>query len=160
MTAFPRKQPPVDFKTQYSLSFTAQEDEIVVDFFCGGGGVASTGLEMGLGRPVAVAKNHSAKAILSPRRTDFALVTVTIQGIRYVVVDIGLRMLQPRELYRAQSFPDSYQIEFGHDGKPFTKSEQVHMCGNSVSPPHMAAIARADVPWRAAVATPRRTAAA
>lgn len=62
MTAFPRKQPPVDFKTQYSLSFTAQEDEIVVDFFCGGGG-AGTGLEMGLGRPVAVAKNHSAKAI-------------------------------------------------------------------------------------------------
>ncbi|AXA67790.1 hypothetical protein [Pseudomonas oryzihabitans] len=37
MTAFPRKQPPVDFKTQYSLSFTAQENEIVVDFFCGGG---------------------------------------------------------------------------------------------------------------------------
>ncbi|WP_186354120.1 DNA cytosine methyltransferase [Pseudomonas oryzihabitans] len=69
-------------------------------------------------------------------------------------------MLQPRELYRAQGFPDSYQIEFGHDGKPFTKSEQVHMCGNSVSPPHMAAIARANDPWRAAVATPRRTAAA
>lgn len=89
-----------------------------------------------------------------------ALVTVTIQGIPYVVVDIGLRMLQPRELYRAQGFPDSYQIEFGHDGKPFTKSEQVHMCGNSVSPPHMAAIARANDPWRAAVATPRRTAAA
>lgn len=89
-----------------------------------------------------------------------ALVTVTIQGTPYIVVDIGLRMLQPRELYRAQGFPDSYQIEFGHDGKPFTKSEQVHMCGNSVSPPHMAAIARANDPWRAAVATPRRTAAA
>jgi DNA (cytosine-5)-methyltransferase 1 len=76
------------------------------------------------------------------------------------VVDIGLRMLQPRDLYRAQDFPDTYQIEFGHDGKPFTKSEQVQVCGSSVSPPHMAAIARANDPWRAAVATPCRTAAA
>jgi len=76
-----------------------------------------------------------------------ALVTVTIQGTPYVVVDIGLRMLQPRELYRAQGFPDDYQIDRGADGKAFTKSQQVHMCGNSVSPPHMAAIARANDPW-------------
>lgn len=79
-----------------------------------------------------------------------ALVTVTIQGTPYVVVDIGLRMLQPRELYRAQGFPDDYQIDRGADGKPFTKSQQVHMCGNSVSPPHMAAIARANDPWQTA----------
>lgn len=88
-----------------------------------------------------------------------AVVTVTIQGTPYVV-DIGLRMLQPRELYRAQCFPDSYQIEFGHDGTPFTKSEQVHMGGNSVSPSHKAAIARSNDPWRAAVAKPRQTAKA
>jgi len=80
-----------------------------------------------------------------------ALVTVTIQGTPYVVVDIGLRMLQPRELYRAQGFPDDYQIDRGADGKAFTKSQQVHMCGNSVSPPHMAAIARAKDPWRSAL---------
>lgn len=77
-----------------------------------------------------------------------ALVTVTIRGTPYVVVDIGLRMLQPRELYRAQGFPDDYRIDHGHDGRKFTKSEQVHMCGNSVSPPHMAAIARANDPWK------------
>jgi len=77
-----------------------------------------------------------------------ALVTVTIRGTPYVVVDIGLRMLQPRELYRAQGFPDDYRIDHGHDGRKFTKSEQVHMCGNSVSPPHMAAIARANDPWQ------------
>ena len=76
-----------------------------------------------------------------------ALVTVTISGTPYVIVDIGLRMLTPRELYRAQGFPDDYIIEFGHDGRRFTKSEQVHMCGNSVSPPPMAAIARANNPW-------------
>lgn len=64
------------------------------------------------------------------------------------MVDIGLRMLQPRELYRAQGFPDDYRIDHGHDGPKFTKSEQVHMCGDSVSPPHMAATARANDPWK------------
>jgi len=76
-----------------------------------------------------------------------ALVTVTIAGTPYVIVDIGLRMLSPRELYRAQGFPDDYIIDRGHDGHRLTKSEQVFMCGNSVSPPPMAAIARANNPW-------------
>jgi DNA (cytosine-5)-methyltransferase 1 len=53
-----QKKHPFDFKTQYGLGFSAQDDEIVVDFFCGGGG-ADTGLEMGLGRAVNVAKNPS-----------------------------------------------------------------------------------------------------
>lgn len=77
-----------------------------------------------------------------------ALVTVTIAGTPYVIVDIGLRMLTPRELYRAQGFPDEYVIDRGHDGRRFTKAEQVHMCGNSVSPLPMAAIAAANDPWR------------
>ncbi len=76
------------------------------------------------------------------------LVTVYVKGTPYVIVDICLRMLQPHELYRAQGFPSSYIIDKGADGKPFTKSEQVHMCGNSVSPPPMAALARANDPWR------------
>ncbi|KEY87781.1 DNA methyltransferase [Pseudomonas capeferrum] len=78
------------------------------------------------------------------------LVTVFVRGTPYVIVDICLRMLQPHELYRAQGFPASYIIDKGADGKPFTKTEQVHMCGNSVSPPPMAALARANDPWRAA----------
>lgn len=78
-----------------------------------------------------------------------ALVTVWISGSPYVIVDIRLRMLKPRELYRAQGFPDSYIIDRGHDGREFNLSEQVHMCGNSVSPGTMAAIARANDPWRA-----------
>ena len=41
-------------------------------------------------------------------------------------------------------------LAYGADGKPFTKTQQVHMCGNSVSPPPMAALARANDPWRAA----------
>ncbi|WP_207878420.1 DNA cytosine methyltransferase [Pseudomonas sp. 32_A] len=75
------------------------------------------------------------------------LVTVFVKGTPYVIVDICLRMLQPHELYRAQGFPASYIIDKGADGKPFTKTEQVHMCGNSVSPPPMAALARANDPW-------------
>lgn len=78
------------------------------------------------------------------------LVTVFVKGTPYVIVDICLRMLQPHELYRAQGFPASYIIDKGADGKPFTKTEQVHMCGNSVSPPPMAALARANAPWRVA----------
>ncbi len=81
-------------------------------------------------------------------RDQLALVTVMIKGEPWVIVDIKLRMLNPRELYRAQGFPDSYVIDRGHDGQPLTKSDQVHMCGNSVSPPPMTAIARANDPWR------------
>ncbi|MNZ50572.1 C-5 cytosine-specific DNA methylase [compost metagenome] len=61
MSSFQKKN-HLDFKTQYGLGFDPQDDEIVVDFVCGGGG-AGTGLEMGLGRPVTVAKNHSSAAI-------------------------------------------------------------------------------------------------
>lgn len=73
-----------------------------------------------------------------------ALVTVVLDGASYLIVDIGLRMLTPRELYRAQGFPDNYIIEYGADGERFNKAEQVHMVGNSVSPLPMAALIRAN----------------
>jgi DNA (cytosine-5)-methyltransferase 1 len=69
---------------------------------------------------------------------------VTVRGEEYAIVDIGLRMLTPRELYRAQGFPESYQIDFGGDGKPLTKTAQVRMCGNSVCPPMSRAIVGAN----------------
>ncbi len=75
-----------------------------------------------------------------------ALVTVMVKGTPYVIVDICLRMLKPSELYKAQGFPADYVITHGADGKPFTKTQQVHMCGNSVSPPPMTALARANDP--------------
>ncbi|SEJ56904.1 DNA (cytosine-5)-methyltransferase 1 [Pseudomonas linyingensis] len=97
--------------------------------------------------------NGDAREIEQPldtitTRDRLALVTVWIGGDPYLIVDICLRMLQPHELYQAQGFPPNYIITHGHDGRRFTKSEQVHMCGNSVSPPPMAAIARANDPWR------------
>ena len=98
-------------------------------------------------------ENTSAADAPAPTVTTkdrLGLVTVFVKGTPYVIVDICLRMLQPHELYRAQGFPDSYIIDKGAEGKPFTKTEQVHMCGNSVSPPPMAALARANDPWRVA----------
>ena len=61
------------------------------------------------------------------------------------IVDIGMRMLQPRELYRAQGFPEGYVIERDPDGTPFTKTAQVRMVGNSVCPPVSEALVRANL---------------
>lgn len=69
---------------------------------------------------------------------------VTVHGIDYQIVDIGLRMLTPRELYRAQGFPDSYIIDRKPDGSPLTKTAQVRMCGNSVCPPLAQALVKAN----------------
>lgn len=74
----------------------------------------------------------------------FGLVTVCISGIPYVVADIGMRMLTPRELARAQGFPDWYVLERTADGTPITKTAQVRGIGNSVCPPIAAALAAAN----------------
>lgn len=68
------------------------------------------------------------------------LVTTTIRGEPYAIVDIGMRMLGPRELFRAQGFPDSYIIDILIDGRLISKANQVRMCGNSVSPQAAAAL--------------------
>lgn len=89
--------------------------------------------------------------------------TLTVDGITYVIVDIGMRMLTPRELFRAQGFPDSYIIDRAYvvdkDGiirinpetgrlleRVLTKEAQIRMCGNSVCPPVACALVRANVP--------------
>jgi len=77
------------------------------------------------------------------------MVLVWIKGTLYVLVDFTLRMLQPRELYRAQGFPPDYIIDWGIDpitGEhiELTKTAQVRMCGNSVCPPVAAALVRAN----------------
>lgn len=77
-------------------------------------------------------------------RDRLALVTVYVKGNPYYIVDITLRMLEPKELYKAQGFPDDYIIIHGHDGRPFTKSAQVRMVGNSVSPPPAIALIKAN----------------
>ena len=71
---------------------------------------------------------------------------VTVHGEDYKIVDIGLRMLTPRELFDAQGFPPDYIFDVDADGKPYPKSEQVARCGNAVCPPIPTALVRANLP--------------
>ena len=71
---------------------------------------------------------------------------VTIHGVDYQIVDIGLRMLEPRELYGCQGFPEDYIIDKDHKGNEYPRSEQVKRCGNAVCPPIPAALVRANAP--------------
>ena len=79
-----------------------------------------------------------------PTHDRFGL--VTIQGVDYAIVDIGLRMLEPHELYGCQGFPDDYIIDHDYDGKSYPRSEQVKRCGNAVCPPIPAALVKANLP--------------
>lgn len=79
-------------------------------------------------------------------------VTLEVDGQSFVVVDIGMRMLTPRELFRAQGFPEDYAIEgvWREDDmgewafQPFPKDVQISCCGNSVSPPIAEALVAAN----------------
>ncbi|MEQ9937831.1 DNA cytosine methyltransferase [Pectobacterium polonicum] len=77
-------------------------------------------------------------------RDRFGLVTV--EGVDYQIIDIGMRMLQPHELYAAQGFPANYIIDHDIDGNPVSKSDQVARCGNAVCPPIAEALVRANLP--------------
>ena len=71
---------------------------------------------------------------------------VTNEGVDYRIVDIGLRMLEPKELYGCQGFPDDYIIDHDYTGKKYPRSEQVRRCGNAVCPPIPAALVKANLP--------------
>ena len=75
---------------------------------------------------------------------------VTVAGEQYQIADIGMRMLEPHELYAAQGFPPDYRIAFDVNGKRYPKTAQVARCGNSVPPPFAEALVRANMPEAAA----------
>ena len=79
-----------------------------------------------------------------PTHDRFGLVTVN--GIDYQITDIGLRMLEPKELYGCQGFPDDYIIDRDSEGNGYPRSEQVKRCGNAVCPPIPAALVKANLP--------------
>lgn len=91
----------------------------------------------------------AAKPVDSPLDTvttkdRFAL--VTIHGEEYIITDIKMRMLQPRELFNAQGFPADYTIDHDDSGRPYPKSKQTARCGNAVTPPVPEALVRANLP--------------
>ena len=93
--------------------------------------------------------HDDAQSILEPLHTVTArdrFGLVVIEGQEYRIVDIGMRMLAPRELFNAQGFPKDYIIEKDADGKHYPKSAQVARCGNAVPPPFAEALTRANLP--------------
>lgn len=102
---------------------------LIVDNFAGGGGDGQS-----LRDPL-----HTITA-----KDRFALVTVG--GEEYGIVDIGMRMLQPRELFSGNGFPPDYIIDVKRsDGKCFTKADKIHKCGNAVVPQVAAAVVNSNV---------------
>ena len=91
----------------------------------------------------------AAKSVNEPLdtiTTKDRFAVVTIHGEDYIITDIRMRMLQPRELFNAQGFPKNYIIDTDADGKTYPKSKQVARCGNAVTPPVPAALVRANLP--------------
>ena len=78
---------------------------------------------------------------------------VTIHGQDYQIIDIGMRMLEPKELYAAQGFPQDYIIDRDFEGKPYPKTAQVARCGNSVPPPFSNALVEANLPELCGITT-------
>jgi DNA (cytosine-5)-methyltransferase 1 len=70
---------------------------------------------------------------------------VTVHGEAYRIVDIGMRMLQPHELFAAQGFPLGYEIDPEYNGRRLTKTQQIGLAGNSVCPQVAEAVVRANV---------------
>lgn len=77
---------------------------------------------------------------------DDEILIFNIKGEEYFIFDIGMRMLQPKELYKAQGFPEDYIIERDYTGKSYPKSKQIARCGNAVPPPFATALVRANFP--------------
>ena len=77
---------------------------------------------------------------------DDEILLLEIDGLRYFIADILLRMLTPRELYNAMGFPADYVIDRDYAGNGYGKAKQVARCGNAVCPPMAAALVRANFP--------------
>ena len=99
--------------------------DLIIDCFAGGGG-ASVGIEMALGRPVDIAINHDPDAILMHKTNH--------PDTLHLTEDIFLRMLRPEELKLMQGFPKDYIIDRDYNWKPYPVAKQVARIGNSVVP--------------------------
>ncbi len=71
---------------------------------------------------------------------------VTLKGENYQIADIGMRMLQPHELFAAQGFPSDYVIDKDINGIKYSKKDQIARCGNAVPPPFAEQLVRANLP--------------
>lgn len=112
--------------------------------------ISAGGLHLGVVRAFFVqyygtSVGHQCNQPLNTITTKDRFALVTIKGEQYQIVDIGMRMLEPHELFAAQGFPTDYQISHNSVGKKLSKASQVARCGNSVSPPVAQALVEANV---------------
>lgn len=77
---------------------------------------------------------------------DDEVLLLEINGEQYFIADMGMRMLEPRELYLAQGFPADYIIDHDYEGNRYPRTQQVARCGNAVPPPFAEALVRANLP--------------
>jgi DNA (cytosine-5)-methyltransferase 1 len=105
-------------------------------------GLVSAFLTKYYGQGVGQSLNEPIHTI--PTKDRFGLVTVGSKNYR--ITDIGMRMLQPHELFAAQGFPEEYIIDRDYEGKRYPKTQQVARVGNSVPPPFAEALVRANLP--------------
>lgn len=94
--------------------------EIIVDNFAGGGG-ASTGIELAIGRSVDIAINHDENAIAMHKTNH------------------------PDTLHYCESVFDVDPVA-ATGGNRYAKDKQVARCGNAVPPPFAEALVRANLP--------------
>lgn len=92
--------------------------------------------------PHAAAVRDFLREYLGEEATEF----VDVDGVIYRIVDIGMRMLQPHELYLCQGFPKWYIIDRDYLGNRYPKDKQVARCGNAVPPQFAEALVRANLP--------------
>lgn len=92
--------------------------------------------------PHAAAVREFLREYLGEDATEF----VEIDGVTYRIVDIGMRMLQPKELYLCQGFPSWYIIDRDYLGQKYAKDKQVARCGNAVPPQFAEVLVRANLP--------------
>lgn len=136
---------------QFGNSVGSETSEPIGTITAGGGGKAAV-VAAFLNTYYGSSEAHGLDAPTGAETTRDrrSLVTVEIGGEPYAIVDIGMRMLTPRERFRAQGFPDSYVIATGIDGRgsevTLSQSAQGRMCGNSVCPPLAEALVRANLP--------------
>lgn len=131
---------------QFGNSDGAPVDEPVGTITAGGGGKTSL-VHAFLAKYYSSGTNCLGLDDLVPTLTTKDRVGIfTIASVDYCIVDIGMRMLQPHELYAAQGFPATYQIAPEFNGKPLTKTAQVRMVGNSVCPLVAAELVKANLP--------------
>lgn len=108
----------------------------------------STGHEVDKPLGAVTGKNKSALVEVFLEKYNGGSNIIELNGEKYRIVDIGMRMLTPRELYLAQGFPKDYVIEWEYNGKAYPKTQQVAKAGNSVPPPFATALVRANWPER------------